>query len=428
MRLFSSLLALFFLAFAATSSAQGLGRIDGIVAVVDEDVILRSELDRAVANIYAQYAGQAAQLPPREILERQVLERLIVMRLQLDRARESGVRVGDAELEQSVQMVAAQNQMTPAQLRAQLAMEGISYEEFRNQLRDELVVQRLQQRVSQSRVAVSESEIDMLLANQGEEGNTLYRIANILVAMPEAPTREQIELAQTKVNGIKDLIDRGEMTFSAAAIRYSDFPNALEGGEIGWRSLDEIPSLFANVVRDLEPGQTSQPIRGPSGYQLLHVAERRQADRQTVTEYRAQHLMVAITDLVSEAQARQRIEDYRARIQGGEDFATLARQHSDDVSTKQQGGDMGWFQREAWGGAVAQQIDVLADGELSQPFRTEGAWHMIKRNGARTTDVTEANRRNQARELIARRKSEEELERFIRQLRSEAFIEMRLGS
>lgn len=428
MKLLYPLLAALLLSLSPVAGAQSLGQVDSIVAVVDEDVILRSELDRAVANVYSQYAGQQAQLPPRNVLERQVLERLVVMRLQLERARASGVRVGDAELEQSVQMVAAQNQMSPAQLRAQLAAQNIPFEEFRNQLRDEMIVQRLQQRISQSRVAVSESEIDMVLAGQGDQDNTLYRIANILVALPEAPSREQLELAQTKINGIKDLIDRGEMTFAAAAIRYSDFGNALEGGEIGWRSLDEIPNLFSGVVRGMSAGQTSQPIRGPSGLQLIHVSETRQADRQTVQEFRARHLMVQINELVSEPQARQRVEDYRRRVEAGEDFATLARQYSDDASTKQQGGDMGWFQRDVWGSAVAQQIEMLSDGELSQPFRTEAAWHVLQRIDSRTTDVTEANRRAQARETIARRKSEEELERYIRQLRSEAFIELRLGT
>ncbi len=413
--------------FASAQAQSQLQPVDRIVAVVDEDVILRSELDMALANVLAQFAGREAQLPPREILERQVLERLVVTRLQLDRANASGIRVSDAELEQAIQSVAAQNRMTPAQLRAQLAADGLSYEEFRTQLRDEIAIQRLQQRVAQSRVTVSETEIDMALAAQGDSG-VVYRLANILVALPEAPTPEQLQLAQTKVNGIKQLIDRGEMDFAAAAIRYSDSPNALEGGDLGWRGLDEIPVLFANVIREMKPGQTSDPIRGPSGYQLIHLAEIREQGRQTVTEYRARHLMVRITELVSPEQAQRKIEQLHARLLAGEDFATLAREHSDDASTRAQGGDMGWFAPGAWGTAVTQQVEMLQDGQISQPFRTESGWHLLLREGSREQDVTEANRRNQAREVIARRKSEEEIERFVRQLRSEAFVELRLGS
>lgn len=420
----------FLLAVATFASAQAqslLQPVDGIVAVVDEDVILRSELDMAMANIQAQFAGRESQLPPRAILERQVLERLIVMRLQLERASASGVRVSDAELEQAIQSVAGQNRLSPEQLRAQLAADGISYEEFRTQLRDELIVQRLQQRVAQSRIAISETEIDMALATQGES-DAVYRLANILVVMPEAPTPEQIQLAQTKIMGVKQLVERGEMDFAAAAIRYSDGPNALEGGDLGWRGLDEIPAMFANLIRNMKPGEVSDPIRGPSGYQLIQLVETREQGRQSLTEFRARHLMVRATELVSQEQAQRKIEQLHARLLAGEDFAAIAREHSDDTTTRAQGGDMGWFAQGAWGAAIAQQIGMLQDGQLSQPFRTDGGWHLLLREDSREQDVTELNRRNQAREIIARRKSEEEIERFVRQLRSEAYVDIRLGS
>lgn len=414
--------------FATQAQAQSaLQPIDRIVAVVDEDVILRSELDLALNNIRQQFAGRESQLPPGDILERQVLERLVMLRLQLDRANSSGVRVSDAELEQAVQNIAAQNRLTPDQLRAQIASEGLSYEHFRNQLRDEITAQRLQQRVAQSRVAVSETEIDIALAAQGDS-NLVYRLANILVALPEAPTPEQVQLAQTKITGIKQLIERGEMDFAAAAIRYSDGSNALEGGDLGWRGLDEIPAMFANLIRGMAPGQISDPIRGPSGFQLVQVAETREQGRQTATEYRARHIMVRTSELVSPEQARAKIDQIRARIVAGEDFATLARELSDDTSTRAQGGDMGWFQQTAWGSAIGQQVVQLADGQVSEPFRTDTGWHLLLREGSREQDVTETNRRNQMREVLSRRKAEEEVERFMRQIRSEAFVDVRLGS
>lgn len=409
------------------AQAQELQPVDGIVAVVDEDVILRSELDQAMNNILAQFRDREQQLPPRNILEKQVLERLILMRLQLERARGSGVRVSDAELEQAVQSIAAQNRITPDQLRAQLVADGLSYEEFRNQLRDEITVQRLQQRIVQSRVAVSNTEIEQVLAQQKDSG-LVYRLANIVVALPEAPTPEQVQLAQTKIDGVRQLLDRGEMDFAAAAIRYSDAGNALEGGDLGWRGLDEVPAMFGNLIRSMRVGQITDPIRGPSGFQLIKLVETREQGAQTQTEFRARHLMVRTSELVSDAQARQKVEQLHQRIVAGEDFAVLAREHSDDTTTKAQGGDMGWFEQTAWGSAVAQQIAALDDGEVSAPFRTDAGWHLIQRTAQRETDVTEANRRNQAREVITRRKAEEEVERFTRQLRSEAFVDIRLGS
>jgi peptidyl-prolyl cis-trans isomerase SurA len=409
--------------------AQSLTQpVDGIVAVVDESVILRSELDTAVANVLAQNAARAEQMPPRNVLERQVLEQMIVLRVQVDRANELGIRINDAQLEQAIASVAQGNGMQPAQLRQRVEADGLSWEEFRSSLREELLVQQLHQRTMRSRVAVSESEIDMALSSMGDESTTLYRLANILVALPEGATPEQIELAQTKVDGVKNLIDRGETDFASAAIRYSDASNALQGGDLEWRSIDEIPTVFAAMVREMSPGDVSEPVRGPSGFQLIQLTDRRSQDSQMVTEYRARGIVVRKSEVVSSNQARRRIEELRSRIEAGEDFAALAREHSDDTSNRAQGGDMGWFQLNDWGSGVAAQIQQLSDGQLSQPFETEFGWHLIERTDSRQTDVTEANRRNQLREMIGRRKSEEELERFVRQLRSEAYVDIRLDS
>lgn len=414
---------------APSLSAQSLTQpIDGIVAVVDESVILRSELDTAVNNVLAQNAARADQMPPRSVLERQVLEQMIVMRVQVDRAAEMGIRINDAQLEQAIAGVAQGNGLQPAQLRQRIEADGLSWEEFRSSLREELLVQQLHQRMMRSRVAVSESEVDMAMSTLGEETSTLYRLANILVALPEGATPEQIELAQTKINGVKSLIDRGESDFASAAIRYSDASNALQGGDLEWRSLDEIPTVFAPIVREMAPGDVSEPVRGPSGFQIIQLTDRRDQDAQMVTEYRARGIVVRKSEVVSSAQARRRIDDLRSRIEAGEDFAALAREHSDDTSNRAQGGDMGWFQLNDWGSGVAAQIQQLSDGQLSQPFETEFGWHLLERTDSRQTDVTETNRRNQLREMIGRRKSEEELERFVRQLRSEAYVDIRLDS
>ncbi len=423
--LLAGLLALCAFVAPTPALAQATTPVDSIVAVVDEDVILRSELDRAVNNIVAQYASQPGQLPPRDVLERQVLDRLVLMRLQLVRASESGVRVADTELEQAIASVAQRNGLSADQLRQRLATDGISYEEFRTSLREEMILERLRTRYVQARVQVSEAEIDQLLAVR-QVGGPEIRLANLLVGLPDGATPEQVATAKQKIDGIRALIEKGELDFAAAAIRYSDAQNALDGGQIGWRTYDAIPPAFAAMLQAMQPGQVSQPVRGPNGYQIVQLIETRTAGQQTLEEYNALGLLVRITPTRPDDAARQKAQDLRDRIAAGEDFAAVARAESDDTMTKADGGDMGWFPIGAWGTSVGAQLQALADGELSQPFRSEVGWHVVRRLGTRQSDVTEKNRRNQARELIAQRKSEEEFERFLRQMRSEAFVESRL--
>lgn len=427
----TALLALLAGAFGAPAFAQlavPVTPIESVVAVVEEDVILRSELDRAVANILSQYADRREQLPPQAALERQVLERLVLLRLQVQRAREMGVRVPDAEVEDSIRRIAQQNNITLDQMRAQLAADGIDFPEFAQSLRDEIVVQRLRQQVVQSRVQVSESEIDIMLASENLQAGRVH-VANILVALPDGATAEQIGLAKTKIDGVKGLIDRGEMTFQAAAIRYSDAPNALEGGDLGWRRFDEVPPLFASLLEGMQTGDVSPAVRGPGGYHLLQLIERRSNEGpQSVTEYHARHIMARINDVVSRDEARARIDALLARVRAGEDFASVARAESEDPATRNQGGDMGWFPAFAWGQATGDVVLGLADGEVSEPFASDAGWHILQRLGSREQDVTDQLRRSEAREAIGRRKAEDEYERFLRQMRDEAYVETRLAS
>lgn len=421
-------LATALLAAAGPAAAQSLPvtSIDGIAAVVEEDVILRSELDRAVANITARYANQPGQLPPREIIEQQVLARLVLMRLQVSRAVDSGIRIADAELQQAIANIAAQNNLTGEQLRAQLAADGVSFAEFTANLKDELIVQRLRQRYLQGNVQISEAEIDQLLASRPLSGTEL-RLANIQINLAEDATPAQIAAARTRIDEIRATIARGELDFNSAAVRYSQAQNALDGGDLGWRSVDSIPAAFANILRTMKAGEITEPVRGPSGFQIVQVVESRDAQAQMVTQYRASHLMVRTSDLVNAEAARQKIEALRARIEGGEDFAKVAREASDDTMTRNNGGDMGWFTADQWGGAVQQQITALADDQLSPVFQSDIGFHLIKRVGSRQQDLTSENQRNRAREIIGQRKGEEAYERFLRQLRSDAYIETRLG-
>ncbi len=419
------------LALPAPAHAQlATAPVDGIVAVVDEDVILRSELDLAVGNITRRFAQNPQQLPPRNVLERQVLDSLVTQRLQVARAESAGIRIADAELEQAIAGIAQQNNLTLAQLAVQLERDGLTMAGFRTSLREELMTQRLRQGIMRSRVQVSESEIDMQLAAQEGAGSREFRLSNIVVGVPNDASPAQLAEAQSKIEGVRALVERGEMDFAAAAIRYSNAPNALEGGVIGWRRATEIPPQFLQLLEGMQAGQMSQTIRGPSGLQIVRLDEVRSAgavERRVEQQYKARGLLVRITELVSAEEAMAKVVEARARIEAGEEFATVARELSDDTMSRNQGGDMGWFEKNAWGSAIAQQLDALADGQLSQPFRSDVGVHLLLREGVREQDVTEQYRREQAREAVSGRKAEDEYERFLRQLRDEAFIDNRLA-
>lgn len=412
---------------AGPALAQQVEPIDGIAAVVDEDVILRSELDRAVANIRAQYAGREEQLPPPAVLERQVAERLVLLKLQVARARDTGVRVGDQEVDQAIAAIAAQNGATVQQLAAQISADGLDFDQFRDSVREELMIQHLRNRFARSEIAVTEAEVDTALQAQAA-GGPQYHIAHILVGLPEGATPEQIRTAQEKVEGVKALLDRGEMSFAAAAVRYSDSPNALEGGDLGWRSLSEIPSGFAQMVASMSPGEVTAPMRGPSGFQLLQLVDVRDASEaapQVVTQVRASHILIRTDEGTDPAAAKAEADTLHARLVGGADFAELARTQSQDVSSQADGGDLGWFVPQQYGPEIAAAVTALRDGEVSEPIQTTAGWHILKRTGTRESDVGDQNRRAQVREMLGRRKLEDRWERFVRELRSEAFVDLR---
>lgn len=401
------------------------GTLDRIVAIVDEDVVLRSELLRAVNQVVAQYQRNPQQLPARPILERQVLDRLIMTRLQVAKAGQSGVRVGDIEIDQAVGNIARTNKMDVDQLRSAIARDGLSYEEFRRNLRDELVTQRLRQRVAQS-TQVSDAEIDIALANNSLKTGEV-RLSHILVAVPDGASAEQIQAAREKAERVQREASAPGADFAAIAIRSSDGQDALQGGDIGWRRYDQVPEMFSDLLQGMSAGDVSPAVRGPSGFHILKLTEQRAQGKQLVTEFHAQHMMVKIDELVSAADAEKKINDLRRRIEGGEDFATLAKTHSDDATSANGGGDMGWFPIDTYGPQVGEVISGLKDGELSQPFRSNAGYHFVKRLGMRELDRTDEARRTQAREAIQQRKAEDEFENLMRQLKAEAYIEYRLA-
>jgi peptidyl-prolyl cis-trans isomerase SurA len=395
--------------------------LDRIVAIAEEDVILQSELDRAVANVLAQYRSNPQQLPPRKVLEQQVLQRLILMRLQVQRAQSTGIRVADADVDQAMARVAENNKMDVRSLRASLEHDGMSYDDFRKSLREQLLVQRLQQRVVQNQANVSDSEVQILLSSNSLKAGEVH-LQHILLGVPEGADAAQIQAVRDKADSVKKQLDEG-MDFTAAAIRFSSAQDALQGGDLGWRRYDEVPEAFANLVDGMQKGQISQVLRGPSGFHIVKLVDTRANGKQVVTEYHARHILIKATELVSSDEAQKTATDIRRRIvEGGEDFAKLAKQHSEDVTTASAGGDLGWFGLEQYGTRVSEVVSMIKDNEVSQPFQTDAGWHVLQRLGTREQDRTQDMQREQAREVLRNRKAEEEYENFLRQMRSEAYV------
>ncbi|MCE5231896.1 MAG: peptidylprolyl isomerase [Mizugakiibacter sp.] len=428
--------ALFLLALAGSVAPQVRAQLlqptqaqplDRIAAVVNDDVILQSQLEQAVQNIQRQYANRPQQLPPQDILQRQVLERLILERLQVQKANDQGVRVADQEVDNAIANVARQNNLSLPQLRQALAQQGYDYAQYRSQLRDQIMVQRLREKVLQGAAQASDTEIDNLLSSPGFKSGEVH-LAHIVVGVPQGASADDIAKAQAKVEQLQaDL--KGGMDFSAAAIRYSDAPDALEGGDLGWRRYDEVPSAFVNMVAGMQPGQITDALRGPGGFQILKLVDKRDAAaKQMVTEYHARHIMVRTSELVSPQQAEQKASDlYQRIVDKHEDFAKLAKEDSDDTSSANLGGDLGWFQQNAYGTAIGQVLAGLKDGEVSKPFQIEDAWHVVQRLGTREVDRSREMQREQAQQAIQNRKAEEVYDDFLRGIRADAFVDIRLG-
>ncbi|HZW50491.1 MAG TPA: peptidylprolyl isomerase, partial [Rudaea sp.] len=358
------------------------------------------------ANVLTQYRTNPQQLPPRDVLDHQVLESLIMLRLQVARAKDTGIRVSDADIDQAVQRVAEHNKITVDQLRGSLASEHMSFEDFRNHLRDQLLVQRLQQRVVQGQSNVSDSEIDILLASNSLKSGEV-RLRHILIGLPNGADASQIAAARAKADEVKAKIDGG-MDFTTAAIQYSSAQDALQGGDLGWRRYDEVPEAFANLVEGMKPGDVSQPLRGPSGFHIVKLVDKRAEGKQVVTEYHARHILIKVDELTSSADAKKTIEDIRRRIvDGHEDFAALAKKDSQDPNSASAGGDMGWFPIDQYGSSVATQLATLKSGEISQPFESDLGWHILQLEGTREQDRTKEMKREQARDVIRNRKAEQ---------------------
>lgn len=406
--------------------AQNTSKIDSIVALIDDDVVLRSELDLAIKGIVDRIRQQGGDLPPQHLLEKQVLERLIIRGLQLQRAFQTGIRISDADIDQSLLMLAQQNNISLMQLRQVIENDGEDFVEFRTNIGEEMMTERLRQRVINSMDTITETEIDILLASDRFHSGE-YNISHILIALPEGATPQHITIQESKANNVHQQLEEG-LDFASAAISYSDSQEALEGGLVGWRDLNSVPVVFSEAIKNLRASQFTVPIRSPAGFHIIKVNDYRDRSQVMATEFHARHIMVETNDLIGPRQAMEQIRDIHKKLIDGEDFGELAKENSDDASSANLGGDMGWFLPDAYGERWGQTLQAMQDGDISEPFQTEIGWHIIERLGMREKDVTEESMRNTARNNLKQQKMDVEIERFLQQMRDEAFVEIRLDT
>lgn len=400
--------------------------LDRIVAVVNDDVLLESELNEMEQTVRQQLQQRNQQIPSSNILRRQVLERLIVQRIQVQRAAEMGVRVDDDALNAAMGQIAQNNNMTLRQFRDAIEADGYSFGSFRESIREEMLISRLRKGQVEDAITVSDREVENFLATQSIQGNqeTSFRLQHILIALPDPASPEEVQEAKARLAEIKKLLaDGGD--FAEVAAGYSDGQNALEGGDLGWRAQGELPSLFAGVAPQLAVGEVSDEIRNASGFHLVKLADKRSEESHMVKQTKASHILIQTNELVTDDDARNRLEQLRERIVNGEDFAELARAHSDDTGSAIEGGSLGWTSPGVMVPEFEEVMERLAEGEVSEVFQSRFGWHMIKLEERREQDMAEEFNRNTAREQIRQRKIEEELESWLRALRDEAYVEYR---
>ena len=411
-------------AFAQGRAAQVI-EADRIIAVVNDEVITLNELKARITAVERQLRQQGTQMPPRDVLEKHVLERLIVDRVQIQFARETGLRIDDAQLDQTLARIAEGNRMDLAQFRASLEQDGIPWAKFREDIRDEIIVSRIREREVDSKIVVSEGEIDNFLESAGAAGSEEYNLGHILLRVPEQAKPEQLVRLKARAEDIISQL-RGGADFAQLAASYSDAPDGLSGGMMGWRPLERLPSLFAEVVPKLKPGEVSDAVRSPAGYHILKLIDRRGGaiKAQPVEQTHARHILIKTSELVSESEAKRRLVGLKERITHGTEFAELARLHSNDLSAAK-GGDLGWLSPGDTVPEFERAMNSLKPGEVGEPVKSPFGWHLIQVI-ERRMDTSKERVRQSARLALRERKADEAYQDWLRQMRDRAYVEYRL--
>ena len=408
-------------------STQGV-LLDRVVAVVNDGIVLSGDLDRQLRTISDRLEQAGQQLPPRNILRQQVLERLVMQEIQIQRADRLGIKVSDEMVNQALTEVAGRNQIQFSDLPAALEAQGIDYRAYREDVRQEMTLNMLRQRDVYSRIYVSPREIEQcVVKRKNSPGDDIeYDLAHILVAVPASATPQQAEERVARAQGVYERARRGE-DFAQLAISYSDAGTALEGGALGWRKGDQLPSFAAEAIPQLKPGEVTEPLRTPSGLHIFKLIETRgAASSALVQQVHARHILLQTNAIEDDETVRQKLAQFRARIVQGESFEALASVNSADTGSAAQGGDLGWVGPGTFVPAFEQQLDMLAENEISEPFKTQFGWHIVQLLGRRTYDATDDVIRSRCVAQLRESKADEETEIWMRRLRDEAFVEYRL--
>lgn len=412
-----------------TAQANALTQLDYIVAVVDDDVVLASELISRIATVREQIVAQNARLPPEQVLYSQMLERLIMESLQIQMGGRAGVRIDDATLTQSLAAIAQQNGMTLEQFQDVLAADGINYREFRDDVRREMTIQRVQRARVNNRVHITEEEIQAFLDSPvGRDVlSDEFRVGHILLLVPDNVAPADVAAAEAEAEEIRRELVAGA-DFRQMAITRSAGSRALEGGDLGWRKAGALPSLFADVVIELEPGETPPPMRSGRGFHIIQLLERRGVSNLMVQQGRVRHILVVPSEIRTRAETRALIFEIRDRLIAGEAFEDLAREYSDDPSSALAGGDLGWSASNSFVPEFGTAMDNAEVGVVTEPFRSKDGWHILEVQERRDHDMSEEAMRNMAVRVLHTRRFEEELEIWLGEIRDEAYVEIRLDS
>ena len=414
------------LGLTSSFSVFAAQQLDSIVAIVNDDIVLQSDLSFRLVQVKQQLTNDSTAAPDEVALTSQVLDQLIIENLQLQLASKRGVRIADASLDLAIERIAKNNQLSPTELEQAVADGGETMVQFRAKIRQELTINEIQAASVNRRIRISEHEIDRYLSsNKGQKlADTEYEIGHILINLSAQPDAQELAKAQQKLDIINSALEQGA-EFESIAATYSDALNALKGGNLGWRKGSQLPELFAEPVKTMAAGEVSSPIRNGSGFHIIMLINTRGVSVQTVAQTKANHLLILPNEIRSLSQAQDLINELHQRLVEGADFYDLARTFSDDANSAPSGGDLGWLNSDQLPAVLQMPLDLLAVEELSLPIQSENGWHLLQAVERRTKDVGQANLRFQAKQEIRQSKFANELENWLREIRNKAYIEIR---
>ena len=413
----------------STNTYTKIELIDRVVAVVDSGVIMESQLNSRVEEILIRLKNDKAELPPLNLLEEQVLDRLIIEEIQLQLADRAGIKISDSELNQTLSRVSSQNNLSLEEFRLKLEAEGTSYKSFRDTIKKELIIQRVQRGKVGAKIDISEQELENFI--NSEEGRTQlaeqYNVQHILLSVKSGLSEIQIEAIGNEAVSLLERLENGE-SFEKLAASYSAGQKALEGGFLGWRTSAELPSLFAEVVSGLTVGEVAQPVRSGAGFHILKLTDKRGNTVKFLDQTLARHILIQPSEIRTENQAEVLINDIYKRLKEGEDFKQLARQFSEDPGSKMDGGELGWSNPGDYDPAFEMTLNATEIGQLSEPVKSSFGWHIIEVMDRRNEDVSQEEQKNRAYQIIFKRKFDQELQSTLIELRAEAYVDIKLTS